>query len=253
MTIQNRVAEARRAPKRPGEGEFAGPLNYAYHFDATRVAEVLSEHARALGVEHLQGLLTGVALERRGRDRAGRDARARRRSTADLYIDCTGFRAELIGGALGVPFKPVRRRAVHRPRAGLQAAVRPAPTRRCRAIPSPRRTRRDGPGTSGWPARAGSAASIRATHMSDERPREMLARLYRRAQPRGHAAAHPVRGRLSRAAVGEELRRGGAFRRVPRTARIDRGGDDRGGGGDDRRAVPAQRPGRRARRGGSTS
>src|SRR3546814_18195361 len=33
MTIQNRVAEAQRAPKRPGEGEFTGPLNYAYHFD----------------------------------------------------------------------------------------------------------------------------------------------------------------------------------------------------------------------------
>jgi hypothetical protein len=59
MTIQNRVAEAGRAPKGAGEGDFAGPLNYAYHFDATRVAEVLAEHARALGVGHLQGLLTG--------------------------------------------------------------------------------------------------------------------------------------------------------------------------------------------------
>ena len=36
VTIQNRVAEAKRAPKRPHEGDFSGPLNYAYHFDAHR-------------------------------------------------------------------------------------------------------------------------------------------------------------------------------------------------------------------------
>src|SRR3546814_17365328 len=63
MTIQNRVAEAQRAPKRPGEGEFTGPLNYAYHFDAARLAEILSAQARAMGVAHLGGTLTGVALD----------------------------------------------------------------------------------------------------------------------------------------------------------------------------------------------
>src|SRR5690606_20802950 len=63
MTIQNRVAEAGRAPKGPGEGDFAGPLDYAYHFDAMRTAEVLAEHARQLGVGHLQGLMTGVQLD----------------------------------------------------------------------------------------------------------------------------------------------------------------------------------------------
>ncbi len=107
MSIQNRVAEAGRAPKGQGEGDFSGPLNYAYHFDATGMAEVLSRHARAQGVRHLQGLMTGVALD----PESGAIARVHTREhgdlSADFYIDCSGFRAELIEGALGVPFTDV--------------------------------------------------------------------------------------------------------------------------------------------------
>jgi tryptophan halogenase len=107
VTIQNRVAEARRAPKRPDEGDFAGPLDYAYHFDAARLAEILAERARELGVIHLQDRLEGVEL-----DQTGAIARVRTLSggllEADLYIDCSGFRAELIGRALNVPFRSVR-------------------------------------------------------------------------------------------------------------------------------------------------
>ena len=107
VTIQNRVAEAKRAPKRPHEGEFSGPLNYAYHFDATRLAEVLAERAKELGVVHLQGLLEQVVLD----DGGAIDhvvSREHGHLTADLYIDCSGFRAELIGKAMASPFKSVR-------------------------------------------------------------------------------------------------------------------------------------------------
>jgi glycine/D-amino acid oxidase-like deaminating enzyme len=107
MTIQNRVAEARRAPKQLGEGDFAGPLNYAYHFDAARLAQVLADRARQLGVAHLSGSLHGVVLDERGAIASvDTDAGA---LTADLYVDCTGFRAELIGRALGSPFHSVRK------------------------------------------------------------------------------------------------------------------------------------------------
>lgn len=107
VTIQNRVAEARRAPKRPHEGEFSGPLNYAYHFDATRLAQVLAERARVLGVEHKTGMLTDVVLDEKGAiDHVV--TREHGDLTADLYVDCTGFRAELIGKAMDVPFKSVR-------------------------------------------------------------------------------------------------------------------------------------------------
>ncbi len=107
MTIQARVAEAQRAPKRPHEGNFSGPLNYAYHFDAAKLANVLAERARELGVRHLQGLLTGVALNEAG-EIASVTCQAHGTLEADLYVDCTGFHAELIGQALKSPFRDVR-------------------------------------------------------------------------------------------------------------------------------------------------
>ena len=107
MTFQKRVAEARRAPKRPHEGEFSGPLNYAYHFDAAKLAEVLADKARELGVRHLRGNITGVTLDDMGAiGHLATDAHGD--LEADLYIDCSGFRAELIGGALKTTFKSVR-------------------------------------------------------------------------------------------------------------------------------------------------
>ena len=107
VTIQDRVAGAGRAPKRPHEGDFTGPLNYAYHFDAARFAAVLAERATELGVRHLAGRLTGVTLDEHG---AIDHVLTEEHGTldADLYIDCTGFRAELIGKALGVPLRSVR-------------------------------------------------------------------------------------------------------------------------------------------------
>lgn len=110
VTLQSRVAEARRAPKRAGEAPYAAPLNYAYHFDAARLARLLADHARQLGVHHVEGTVTDVGL-----DEAGAIAHLDTvqqgqpyRMQADLYIDCTGFRAELIGRALGSRLRPVR-------------------------------------------------------------------------------------------------------------------------------------------------
>lgn len=109
VTIQHRVAEAGRAPKQAGEGAFDGPLSYAYHFDAQRLGQVLGERARELGVRHLAGRLGHVALGPDGAiDHVLTDTHGA--LSADLYIDCTGFRAELIGGALGARFASARDR-----------------------------------------------------------------------------------------------------------------------------------------------
>ncbi|WP_448662622.1 tryptophan halogenase family protein [Sphingomonas sp. CJ20] len=107
VTIQNRVAASSRAPKRADEGAFAGPLNYAYHFDAARFVDVIARRATALGVCHLKGLLTGVELAEDGTI-ACVHTREHGALTADLYLDCSGFRAELIGKALGAPFTSVQ-------------------------------------------------------------------------------------------------------------------------------------------------
>lgn len=110
MTLQQRVAQAQRAPKRAGEAPYAAPLNYAYHFDAVKLARLLAERARQLGVQHVRGTVSHVALDDTGAIRhldAASDGRLERHQ-ADLYVDCTGFRAELIGAAMGAGFKSVQ-------------------------------------------------------------------------------------------------------------------------------------------------
>lgn len=103
VTIQHRVSEQQRGPKTAAEGEFAAPLNYAYHFDAAKLARILAARGRELGVRHVEDRLLSAAIGDGGSidhvlfERGGR-------IEADLFIDCTGLRAELIGGALNEPF-----------------------------------------------------------------------------------------------------------------------------------------------------
>jgi tryptophan 7-halogenase len=104
MTLQARVAAAHRAPKRAGEAGYAAPLNYAYHFDALKLARLLADRARELGVRHEAGTVSAVQLDANGAI-AHIDTDRQQRFEADLFIDCSGFRAELIGRALGSPFK----------------------------------------------------------------------------------------------------------------------------------------------------
>jgi len=106
-TLQKRVADAGRGPKRLSDPDFQGPLNYAYHFDAGRFAGLLGRHALSLGVRHILATVEGVTLDPGGAIGAvrTREAGALR---ADLYVDCTGFRAALLGAALGSPFRDCR-------------------------------------------------------------------------------------------------------------------------------------------------
>lgn len=102
-TLQKTVVDARHAPKRFTDGEFQGPMNYAYHFDAGRFAQLLAEHAQTLGVKRVLATVDQVVLN----DQGGIGQVITREAgtlQADLYIDCTGFRATLISQALGSPW-----------------------------------------------------------------------------------------------------------------------------------------------------
>ncbi|OFA02321.1 flavin-dependent tryptophan halogenase RebH [Duganella sp. HH101] len=105
-TMQKRVADASHAPKRFNDADFMGPLNYAYHFDAGKFAALLSTHAQSLGVRHVLATVERVSLDGQGAIGAVHTREAGE-LTADLYIDCTGFRAALIGDALGTPFRNI--------------------------------------------------------------------------------------------------------------------------------------------------
>jgi len=106
VSMQKRVADASRAPKRASDGDWLGPMNYAYHFDAGKFATLLATHAQSLGVERVIATVERVELRGDGHI-AAVVTRERGAMSADLYVDCTGFRAALIGAALGSPLKPV--------------------------------------------------------------------------------------------------------------------------------------------------
>ena len=106
ISMQQRVADASRAPKRPGDADWMGPMNYAYHFDAGKFATLLATHAQSLGVRRVIATVERVELREDGHIDAV-VTREHGAMWADLYVDCTGFRAALIGGALGSPRKPL--------------------------------------------------------------------------------------------------------------------------------------------------
>jgi tryptophan halogenase len=106
-TMQARVIDARRGPKRTSDKGYQARLNYAYHFDAMKFAATLAEHGRALGVRHVIATVDGVECDERGAI-ARVITREAGRLSADLYVDCSGFRAALIGKALGSAFRSAK-------------------------------------------------------------------------------------------------------------------------------------------------
>lgn len=96
------------------QGRFAAvqetrfPLNqwaYAYHFDARLVARYMRNYAERLGVQRTEGKIVDVAL--RGTDGIVEAVTLEdgERIEGDFFIDCSGFRAILIGKALGIGYE----------------------------------------------------------------------------------------------------------------------------------------------------
>jgi tryptophan 7-halogenase len=106
VTLQKRVADASHGPKHARDADFTGALNYAYHFDAGRLAALLAAHGRSLGVAHMLANVERVLLDESGAIDSVL-TRERGALSADLYVDCTGFRAALIGGALKSPLRRI--------------------------------------------------------------------------------------------------------------------------------------------------
>lgn len=103
MPLQG-LCELNKAPRPlPGSDGPNPGFRYAYHFDAALMAGYLKELATGRGVHHVIADVKTVALDPRGHiEKVVTETGAE--LTADLFLDCSGFRGLLINQTLNEPF-----------------------------------------------------------------------------------------------------------------------------------------------------
>jgi len=79
-------------------------MRHAYHFDAGLYARYLRDYAEKRGVTRVEGRIKTVEQSARNGTLTALELDDGRRIEGDLFVDCTGFRALLIGETLGVDY-----------------------------------------------------------------------------------------------------------------------------------------------------
>jgi flavin-dependent dehydrogenase len=102
--LQSHVIDAGCAPKQLHTPDYAGVLNYGYHLDAGKFAQLLKMHAvDRLGVQHVIGHFKTADINREGQITALNLVDGTRLA-GDFFIDASGTHNQLIGGALQSEF-----------------------------------------------------------------------------------------------------------------------------------------------------
>jgi tryptophan halogenase len=107
------AAHAARAARfiRPNTTDSRSPLSqmrHAYHIDATRYAAFLRRYAESNGAKRVEGRIVGVDRDSENGFLTNITLENGDTVPGDLFVDCTGFRALLIGEALGVEYEDWR-------------------------------------------------------------------------------------------------------------------------------------------------
>lgn len=102
-SLNNRAALAGRFARFDAQGPVPA-MPYAFHFDAGLYAAYLRRFAEARGVVRHEGRILSVERGDDG-DIAALMLDGERRIAGDLFVDCTGFRALLIGQTLGAGYE----------------------------------------------------------------------------------------------------------------------------------------------------
>ncbi|TPG56471.1 tryptophan halogenase family protein [Sphingomonas glacialis] len=178
VTPQPQVAAQSLAPRQRAMPDYAGALNYGYHLDAGKLAALLMRHAtERLGVRHVRDHVIDVDRAENGDVIAVR-TRDNGAITGDLFLDCTGHAALLVGD---VPFVD-RSDVLFNDRAlAVQIPV---------AADSPIAAQTDATAhEAGWiwdiglPTRRGVGCVYSSAHMSDDAALETLTAYLGTAQP----------------------------------------------------------------------
>ena len=95
--LELRAAQESRFAHLPRAG-----MNYAFHMDASLYARFLRLKAEEWGVQRIEGKISQVLQDGASGDVTGLKLDKGELIEGDLFIDCTGFRALLLGETLGV-------------------------------------------------------------------------------------------------------------------------------------------------------
>lgn len=102
--LELKAAKANKFATNTGKNAGNTAVNYAFHFNATAYAGYLRTKSEAAGVKRQEGKITQV-----GKDNSGNITTLTLDNGAvvdgEVFIDCTGFRALLIGEHLGVGYE----------------------------------------------------------------------------------------------------------------------------------------------------
>lgn len=98
--LELRAAQENRFSHLPNGG-----INYAFHLDAGRYARYLRQFSEGFGARRIEGKIRSVLTRAGDGHIEALELEDGSRIEGDLFIDCTGFRALLIGQTLGVGFE----------------------------------------------------------------------------------------------------------------------------------------------------
>ncbi len=170
-SIDYQAARQNRFARLPQiEGTTLPGLIYAFHFDASLYAAYLSRFAQQLGVRRIEGMIVDVLLNPESGDVQTLRLKDGREISAELFLDCSGFRGLLIEQAL---------------KTGYENWSHWLPCDRALAVPSERVSpltpyTRSTAQEAGWQwriplqHRTGNGHVYSSAHMSDERAQEVL-------------------------------------------------------------------------------
>lgn len=181
VCAQPKVCALDLAPRQKAMPDYAGALNYAYHLDAAKLAALLTRHAtQRLRVRHVRDHVTAVTMADNG-DIASVTARANGEIQGDLFLDCTGHAALLIGGQYGVPFVDRSAQLFNDRALAVQVPVDAESAIASQTIGTAHRA--------GWmwdiglPTRRGVGCVYSSAHLSDEEASDELEAYLRRTAP----------------------------------------------------------------------
>lgn len=102
VSAQPVLCEMGLSPKMLGTWTMGPPLKYAFHMNAQKFADFLRDFSTARGVKHILANMTKVNID----DGHIKSIALESNKTieGDIFIDCTGFKALLIGEGLGIPY-----------------------------------------------------------------------------------------------------------------------------------------------------